>query len=236
MDLSANLPISKYVTATTDIKPTASAPVKAAERATRDPERTRASILSAATQEFAAKGLEGARTDDIARRSGANKRMIYHYFGSKDGLFQAVLEDTYARIRGSEADLQLTSRDPVLAMGQLVAFSFDWFLRHPEFVKLLNEENLHGAAHVRSSNVARSLNMPLVELISELLERGAASGQFRTGVDPVQLYISIAGISYFYFSNRHTLSAIFNRPLEAPGELRQRRQHVVELILGYLRP
>ncbi len=224
------------MTATTDIKPTASAPGKAAERATRDPERTRASILSAATQEFAAKGLEGARTDDIARRSGANKRMIYHYFGSKDGLFQAVLENTYARIRGSEADLQLTSRDPVVAMGQLVAFSFDWFLRHPEFVKLLNEENLHGAAHVRSSNVARSLNMPLVELISELLERGAASGQFRTGVDPVQLYISIAGISYFYFSNRHTLSAIFNRQLEAPGALRQRRQHVVDLILGYLRP
>ena len=101
MDLSANLPISKYVTATTDIKPTAPAPGKAAERATRDPERTRASILSAATQEFAAKGLEGARTDDIARRSGANKRMIYHYFGSKDGLFQAVLEDTYARIRAA---------------------------------------------------------------------------------------------------------------------------------------
>ncbi len=209
---------------------------KTTERVTRDPERTRASILAAATQEFAAKGLEGARTDDIARRAGANKRMIYHYFGSKDGLFQAVLENTYAQIRGSEADLQLTSRDPAIAMGQLVAFSFDWFLKHPEFVKLLNEENLHGASHVRSSNVARSLNMPLVELISELLDRGAASGQFRTGVDPVQLYISIAGISYFYFSNRHTLSAIFNRHLEAPGALRLRRQHVVDLIQGYLRP
>lgn len=224
------------MTETTDIASIDPPIDKSTDRVTRDPERTRASILTAATQEFSAKGLEGARTDDIARRAGANKRMIYHYFGSKDGLFQAVLENTYARIRGSEAELQLTSRDPVTGMGQLVAFSFDWFLKHPEFVKLLNEENLHGAAHVRSSNVARSLNMPLVELISELLERGAASGQFRSGVDPVQLYISIAGISYFYFSNRHTLSAIFNRHLEAPGALRQRRQHVVDLILGYLRP
>ncbi|MEM7443834.1 MAG: TetR/AcrR family transcriptional regulator [Pseudomonadota bacterium] len=224
------------MTETTDIKPAGELGNGSTERTTRDPERTRASILAAATQEFAAKGLEGARTDDIARRAGANKRMIYHYFGSKEGLFQAVLEDTYAEIRGSEAALQLTSRDPVEAMGQLVAFSFDWFLKHPEFVKLLNEENLHGAAHVRASNVARSLNMPLVELISELLERGAKSGQFRTGVDPVQLYISIAGISYFYFSNRYTLSAIFNRQLEAPGALRERREHVVDIILGYLRP
>lgn len=205
-------------------------------KATRDPERTKARILEAAAQEFSAKGLIGARTDQIARLAQANKRMIYHYFGSKEGLFQAVLERTYADIRGSEAELELTSRDPVEAMAQLVAFSFDWFVRHPEFIKLLNEENLYKGEHVRSSSIARSLNMPLVEEISVLLKRGEATGQFRQGVDPVQLYISIAGISYFYFSNRHTLSAIFNQQLEAPGALRRRRAHVIDVILGFLRP
>ena len=206
-----------------------------AERASRDPVRTRARILEAATREFAAKGLEGARTDEIARSAGINKRMIYHYFGSKDALFQAVLEKVYADIRGSEAKLELTSRDPVEAMGQLVSFSFDWFLGHPEFVKLLNEENLHLGRHVRRSSAARSLNMPLVEMIGTLLERGAGSGQFRPGVDPIELYISIAGVSYFYFSNRHTLSAIFGRDLGSDEALERRRQHAVALILGYLR-
>ncbi|MFD1381283.1 TetR/AcrR family transcriptional regulator [Fodinicurvata halophila] len=202
---------------------------------TRDPVRTRRRILQAATEEFAAKGLEGARTDEIARRSGANKRMIYHYFSSKEGLFQAVLEKAYADIRGSEKRLRLTQRDPVDAMAQLVGFSFDWFHRHPEFAKLLNEENLYEGVHVESSAKARSLNMPLVDMIQELLERGEASGQFRSGVDPVQLYISIAGISYFFFSNRFTLSAIFSRDLASRPELEQRRQHVIDVILGYLR-
>ena len=204
--------------------------------AIRDRERTRQRILDAAVGEFAAKGLEGARTDHIARLAGVNKRMIYHYFESKDGLFQAVLEKTYATIRGSEARLQLTSRDPVEAMRQLVAFSFDWFLDHPEFIKLLNEENLHLGRHVRGSRSVQSLNLPLVDMISELLERGHGTGQFRGGVDPVQLYISIAGISYFYFSNRHTLSAIFNRDLSDAGAYAARRAHVIDVILGFLRP
>lgn len=204
--------------------------------ATRDPERTKRRILKAATEEFAAKGLEGARTDEIARRAGANKRMIYHYFSSKEGLFQAVLEKAYADIRGSEKRLRLTRRDPVEAMAQLVGFSFDWFKRHPEFAKLLNEENLYQGAHVRASTRARALNMPLVDMIGELLERGAELGKFRRGVDPVQLYISIAGISYFFFSNRYTLSAIFDRDLGGHAERAARRQHVIDLILGYLRP
>ncbi|MEQ9815261.1 MAG: TetR/AcrR family transcriptional regulator [Azospirillaceae bacterium] len=208
----------------------------ASPQRTRNRERTRQQILDAATVEFAAKGLEGARTDEIARRAGANKRMIYHYFTSKDGLFQAVLEETYANIRGAENALRLASRDPVEAMSQLVAFSFDWFVDHPEFISLLNEENLHRAEHVRSSTQVQALNMPLVDTISSLLTRGAASGQFRADVDPVELYISIAGVSYFYFSNRLTLSAIFGRDLTSPEETTRRREHVVDVILGYLRP
>jgi len=208
----------------------------ASPQRTRNRERTRQQILDAATVEFAAKGLEGARTDEIARRAGANKRMIYHYFASKDGLFQAVLEETYANIRGAENALRLASRDPVEAMSQLVAFSFDWFVDHPEFISLLNEENLHRAEHVRSSTQVQALNMPLVDTISSLLRRGAESGQFRGDVDPVELYISIAGVSYFYFSNRLTLSAIFGRNLTSPEETAKRREHVVDVILGYLRP
>jgi TetR/AcrR family transcriptional regulator len=121
-------------------------------------------------------------------------------------------------------------------MERLVGFSFDWFRRHPEFAKLLNEENLYEGVHVRASQRARALNMPLVDMIGELLERGAESGRFRRGVDPVQLYVSIAGISYFYFSNRFTLSAIFGRDLDSAAERAARRRHVIDLILGYLRP
>ena len=204
-------------------------------RTVRDPARTRRRILDAATAEFSAHGLEGARIDEIARAAGFNKRMIYHYFGSKDELFRSVLEQTYADIRGSEADLQLTSRDPVEAMAELVAFSFDWFCKHPEFIKLLNEANLHGGAHVRASTTAVSLNMPLLSMIRDLLERGHASGQFRGDIDPIQLYISIAGVSYFYFSNNATLSAIFNVDLSTADALAARRAHVVSLILTSLR-
>lgn len=203
---------------------------------TRDRVRTRQQILDAATEEFATKGLEGARTNEIARRANVSKRMLYHYFLSKDGLFQAVLEQTYADIRGAEEELELTSLDPIEAMAELVAFSFDWFVDHPEFISILNEENLLGAVHAKSSESVQRLNMPLVDAISVLLERGEKSGQIRVGVDPVELYISIAGISYFYFSNQHTLSAIFARNLSSKVEIKRRRAHVVEVILGYLRP
>lgn len=203
---------------------------------TRDKVRTRQQILDAATLEFAAKGLEGARTDEIARRANVSKRMLYHYFFSKDGLFQAVLEQTYAQIRSAEEALDLTSQDPIDAMEELVRFSFDWFVLHPEFVPILNEENLLGARHAKASDAVQELNMPLVDTITNLLERGSESGQFRADVDPVELYISIAGISYFFFSNQPTLSAIFARNLSSKKEIALRRTHVVEVILGYLRP
>lgn len=203
---------------------------------TRDRVRTRRQILNAATKEFATKGLEGARTNDIAKRANVSKRMLYHYFMSKDGLFQAVLEQTYAEIRGAEEELELTSLDPIEAMAELVTFSFDWFVDHPEFIPILNEENLLGAVHANSSEAVQRLNMPLVDAISRLLARGEKSGQMRAGVDPVELYISIAGISYFYFSNQHTLSSIFGRDLSSKVEIKRRRAHVVDVILGFLRP
>jgi AcrR family transcriptional regulator len=202
----------------------------------RDPGRTRAAILDAATQEFTAKGLAGARIDTIAKRAAANKRMIYHYFGGKDGLYLAVLEQTYAAIRTAEVGLKLGDRDPVEGMRELIAFTWQYFLAHPEFLSLLGTENLHGARYLKQSHRIRDLHSPLVGMLSDLLARGAKSGAFRGGVDPVQLYITIASLGFFYLSNRHTLSTIFGRDLGADDMIAAHGRHVVDVVLAYLQP
>jgi AcrR family transcriptional regulator len=204
--------------------------------AARDPVRTRAAILAAATTEFTTKGLKGARVDMIARRAGANKRMIYHYFGDKAGLYLAVLEATYAAIRTAEIGLHFTDRDPVAGMRSLVEFTWSYFIEHPEFLSLLGTENLNRAAYLKKARRIRELHSPLVGMISALLERGSATGVFRNGVDPIQLYISIAALGFFYLSNHHTLSTIFGRDFAAPPELKERGAHIVDVVLSYLRP
>ena len=204
-------------------------------RQTRDAAATRARILKAAEKEFAKKGLKGTRIDAIATRARCNKALIYHYFGSKEDLFSAVLEVTYEKIRDAERKLDLAHRAPQDAMRELIGFSFDYVSEHPEFISLINDENMHGGVHVVHSPRARDLNSPLVALIEQILKRGEAEGVFRSGVDPVQLYISIASICYFFIANRHTLSAIFSLP-KTREVLDMRRQHVIEVILGYLRP
>jgi len=206
-----------------------------ARAARRDPARTRAAILSAATQEFTAKGLNGARVDAIAKRARVNKRMIYHYFGGKDGLYLAVLEATYEAIRAAEMDLHLTDRDPVDGMRELVLFTWRYFIAHPEFLSLLGTENLHQAAYLKRSKRIRELHSPLVGGIQALLERGAKARVFRTGVDPVELYITIAALGFFYLSNRHTLSTVFARDLSAPKAIAARGQHIVDVVLDYLK-
>ncbi|MBW2267319.1 MAG: TetR family transcriptional regulator [Deltaproteobacteria bacterium] len=202
----------------------------------RNAERSRAAILAAATAQFAANGLGGARVDEIARSAGVNKALLYHYFGNKQALFLAVLEATYAQIRGAEATLELEALSPSAAMERLVDFTWNYFVQHPEFITLVNSENLHRAAHLKRSKRVRALHHPLVERIGEVLERGAACGEFRAGVDPVQLYISIASLGYFYLSNAHTLGAVFERDLLSPREREARRLHVQEVVHGYLRP
>jgi AcrR family transcriptional regulator len=210
--------------------------IPSARRATtRDPERTRGAILAAATQEFSANGLTGARVDAIAKRARVNKRMIYHYFGGKDGLYLAVLEETYAAIRAAELDLHLVDRDPADGMRELVLFTWRYFLAHPEFLSLLGTENLHKAAYLKRSKRIRELHSALVGTISTLLERGAAARVFRDGVDPVELYITIAALGFFYLSNRHTLSIIFGRDLSAPKSITLRGEHIVDVVLGYLK-
>lgn len=198
----------------------------------RDPERTKRRILASATQEFARYGLGGARVDRIARGADTNKRMLYYYFGDKEGLFLAALEDRYAHIRNAERGLQLEHLEPREALKRLVQFTWNYFLEHPEFLTLLNSENLHKGRHLKDSARVREMHSTLVATLRTVLRRGEAQGLFRKGVDPVQLYISIAGEGYFYLSNRYTLSRIFDRDLMAPRALAGRARHVTEMILN----
>ena len=206
----------------------------APERIRRNPERTRARILEAARVEFARRGLGGARVDQITARAGSNKRMIYYYFGNKEALFLAALESAYAHIRKAEQSLKLTDLDPAGGMRRLVEFTWEYYLAHPEFITLLNSENLHRARHLKKSKDIQEMHSPLVATLEDLLARGRRDGVFRDGVDPVQLYISIAALGYFYLSNTHTLSTIFGRDLMQGAALKKRLGHMTELVLGYL--
>ena len=212
------------------------APQPAKRRAVpaRDAARTQAAILAAATEEFARFGLGGARVDRIAARARANKRMLYYYFGDKEALFLAVLERAYEHIRSEEQTLRLTDLAPRDGVAKLIAFTWNYFLAHPEFMTLLNSENLHQARHLQRSQKIRAMHSPLIATLSEVLERGARSGEFREGVDPVQLYVSIAALGYFYLSNNYTLSTIFGRDLLAPKAKKARLAHIESLVLGYL--
>ena len=206
----------------------------ATEERLRDADRSQSTILAAARDEFAEFGLGGARVDRIAERAGLNKRLIYYYFEDKEKLFQAVLEQAYRDIREQEAQLRLQDLEPATAVRRLIEFTWNYYLAHPEFMTLLNSANLHKARHLAESRRARELNSPLVETLAAVLERGRREGIFRGGVDPVQLYVSIAGLAYFYLSNSHTLSAIFGRDLLAPKARSERLSHMTDVILGYL--
>ena len=201
----------------------------------RDPERTKASILAAATAEFSARGFSGAGIDAIASGSGANRRMIYYYFKSKRRLWLAVLEAAYERARTAELQLDLDKLAPEAAMRALVTFTFDSFIGDRTFINLLNSENLHQARHLKESERVREMHSPLIGMIQTILDRGVEAGVLRGGIDPAQLWISIAGVSYFYFSNIFTLSVILNRDLQRDAETEMRRNHVADLILQSIR-
>lgn len=200
----------------------------------RDPARTQKEILAAALQEFAEHGLGGARVERIAERAGLAKRLIFYYFQTKENLFGAVLQESYRGIRDAEKVLHLADLAPPDAIRALIRFTWTYYLEHPEFLTLLNSENLHQARHIADSVDLRDVNMPLIETLNEILERGRRSGVFRGGVDPLQLYISIAGLAYFYLSNNATLSVIFGRDLRAGKALDERLSHINDVVLGYL--
>ncbi len=199
-------------------------------------DRTRLRILDAALIEFTEKGFAGARVEEIAARANANKRMIYAYFGSKEDLWLAVLERAYTAKRNEERSLDVESLPPAEGVAKLVSFNMRYVAKHPEFVALLNEENLHRAVHLQRSEKIEPLYTPLLDCVRQLLTQGEQQGIFRKGVDPMQLYITLVGVSHFYIANQHTLSTIFKRHLTTKKALAAREAHCIEVVLGFLRP
>jgi AcrR family transcriptional regulator len=198
----------------------------------RNPKRSYAAILAAATDEFAERGFGGARVDAIAARAKINKRMLYHYFGDKEALYLAVLENTYASIRNAEKTLDLTHRDPEEGMRELAMFTWHYFLEHPEFLSLLVTENLHRAEYLKRSEKIAAMHSHLVSELADVLKRGQDAGLFRKGVDPLSVYITIAALGFFYLSNRYTLSTIFNRNLDTSASLKAWGEHIVAVTLS----
>lgn len=212
------------------------APAKTkAEPRTNDPERTMADIIVVATREFSEKGLAGARIDDIAEAMRTSKRMIYYYFGSKEGLYIAVLEEAYRRIRAIEADLHLEDLAPEDALRKLVGFTVDYQLANPDFIRLVMTENIHRGEYLAQSKTIRRLNVPAIEGLRAVYERGVAAGAFRGGLDMIDLHMSISALSFFNTANRHTFSLIFQRDMEAPAALIARRDSIIEMVVRFVR-
>jgi TetR/AcrR family transcriptional regulator len=207
----------------------APAPAKTVRK--RDSAGTRARILNVATREFANRGFEGAKTDDIADRARINKRMIYHYFSSKEQLYLAVLEAAYDSARSAETKLDLDRLEPLEALARFVQFTFDSFVRDRTFINLLATENRQRAKVLKKSRRVNTMNSPVIAAIGRILEAGEAKGVIRPGLDALQLWITITGICYFFFSNIFTLSVIFDTDFEQSEVIAERRSHVVDFVL-----
>jgi AcrR family transcriptional regulator len=201
---------------------------------TRDPEATKARILAAAEKEFAKHGLGGGRVDRIASRAKTNKRMLYHYFGNKAAMFALTVENAYVKFRMSEAKLELDRLEPVPAVRRLLAFTWDYFIENPEFITLVNSENLHRARHIRHSKKLADINRQFVGRMADVLSRGAEQGLFRPGLDPVQVQISIAAIGYYYLTNRYTAAIVFERDMMTKQALAQRLAFNTDTVLRML--
>ena len=200
-----------------------------------DAEKSLADILEVATAEFADKGLAGARIDEIAAATRTSKRMIYYHFESKEALYIAVLEAAYRRIRAIEAELQLEDLAPEDALRKLVAFTFDYQHDNEPFIRLVMNENMHRGEYLARSSIIQELNVPAIDAVSRVYQRGLDAGVFRRDVDPIDLHMSISALCFFNVANRYTFSLIFKRDLTSPAALRARRDSVVEMVVRYLR-
>jgi AcrR family transcriptional regulator len=208
---------------------------KVAAPRTNDPERTMADIIEVATHEFSEKGLAGARIDVIAEAMRTSKRMIYYYFGSKEGLYIRVLEEAYRRIRQIETGLHLEDLPPDEALRKLVGFTVDYQLANPDFIRLVMTENIHRGEYLAQSKVIHQLNVPAIEGLRRVYERGLAAGVFRSGVDMIDLHMSISALSFFNTANRHTFALIFKRNFDAPAAIAARRDNIIEMIVRFVR-
>ena len=203
-------------------------------RRTNDPARTMAEILTVATTEFANKGLAGARIDEIAAATRTSKRMIYYYFANKEGLYIAVLEDAYRRMRSIEADLHLQDLAPEAALRRLVEFTFDHHANNPDYIRLVMTENMERGAYLAQSKTIQELNVPAIQAIRHLYDRGVAQGVFRAGLDPVDIHASISALTFFNVSNQHTFGLIFKNKPQSPKMIAARRKSIVEMVTRFV--
>lgn len=200
-----------------------------------DPEGTKRNIIEVASREFARNGLSGARIDEIAAKTRSSKRMIYYYFGDKEGLYLRVLEEAYARVRAIEATLDLEDLPPFDGLAKLVRFTFDHHNEHEDFIRLVMIENIHHGDYLAKSKVIQQLNVPAISTVAKLYERGVAAGTFRPGLDAVELHWQISALCFFNVSNRSTFSQIFKRDLGSAQSLASLREQVVEMVMRYVR-
>jgi AcrR family transcriptional regulator len=210
-------------------------PAEADRERHRDRERTRAEILAVATRHFAEHGYSGARVDEIAEQTRTTKRMLYYYFGSKEGLYTEVLERAYARIRGAERDVDVEHLDPVAAIRRLAELTFDHHEAHPDFIRLVSIENIHRAEHMRASGRFADLNTPAIDRIARILERGRADGVFTRDAEAIDVHMMISSFCVFRVANRHTWEALFDRDLLDPALRERYRRMLGDMVVEYLR-
>ena len=201
---------------------------------TNDPEATKKNIIEVAYREFAENGLAGARIDEIAAKTKSSKRMIYYYFGGKEGLYIKVLEEAYTRIRGIERSLDLAHLPPREALERLVRVTFDHHDSNPDFVRLVMNENIHNAAYLAKSPTIQKLNARAIDSVTDVYHRGVEDGLFREGLDPVELHWQISALCFFNVSNRATFSKIFKRDLGSKKSLASLRERAVDMISRYV--
>lgn len=200
-----------------------------------NPERVKQDILKIATEEFARNGLTGARVDAIADRTRTTKAMIYYYFGSKEGLFAAVIEAAYGSIRAAETALKLDALGPEEALRRLVEFTFDYHDEHPDFVRLVSIENIHHAEHIAGSTTIQGLNDPVIQGLAAILDRGREQGIFTRDVDVTEVHMAISALCFYRVSNRHTFGTLFRRDLSTPEARERQRRMVADMIVSYLK-
>ena len=206
----------------------------AAMRKPKAPEENRARIVAAAIDEFASRGFKGASMDAIAARTDTTRALINYYFGSKEKLYIAVLEQVYAGIREAEGRLDLDHLEPVAAIRRIVEFTYTYYLEHEGFVRIVVAENQAHGRHLKKSKAMRSLNRPIIDRLTGVIARGQAGGRFRRDVDPVEIHKAIAALGMFNVTNRYTFGAIFQREMGKQGDVAKRRDVVADMIISYL--
>ncbi|MFM6932241.1 MAG: TetR/AcrR family transcriptional regulator [Novosphingobium sp.] len=195
---------------------------------------TRDNILEVATKEFADKGLDGARVDEIAEKTNSSKRMIYYYFGGKEELYRAVLEQAYHHIRAQEQDAHFEDLAPDVALRAMIGHNFDYHFEHPDFVRLVMNENVHHAQHLAKIEGMKQRNQSVIEQLRAIIDKGVAKGTFREGIDPVDLHTTISALSFYNVSNRQTFHHNFGVDFTEPAIRAKRREQIIDCVMSWI--